>query len=342
MIPVAPRKVLVVGGSGFVGRRLVTALVAGHRPVRVLARDPGSARAVLPPGTDVVAGDLLRPESLGDSLSGVRTVCYLVHSMGGAGSREGFEARDRRAAENLVDAASRAGVERILYVGGLGDESPLRSPHLDSRREVGRILARGTPKLTTLRAAIVVGAGGSSFEMVVQLVEHLPVLLCPSWIRTRCQPIDVRDLVAYLIGCLDAPETEGHAFDVGGPEVLPYFELVGRIGRRLGRYSRVIALPILTPGLSSHWVGLITDVPSSVARDLVEGMRSEVVCRESSIRALVPVPLHPLDEAIDDALAARPLRPLPLRQLGAAVLGTRSADRAVVDVARLLRGGRRT
>ena len=337
----ARREALVVGGSGFVGRRLVAGLVAAQRPVLVLSRDPVSARRVLPAGAQIVSGDLLRPETLVDLLSGVRAVFYLVHSMGGAGSPEGFEARDRRAAENLVDAASRAGVERIIYVGGLGDESPFRSPHLDSRREVGRILARGAPKLTTLRAAIVVGAGGSSFEMVVQLVERLPVLLCPSWIRTRCQPIDVRDLVAYLIGCLDAPETAGRTFDVGGPEALPYFELIGRIGRRLGRYSRVIALPILTPGLSSHWVGLITSVPASVARDLVEGMRSEVVCREDSIRALVPVPLHSLDEAIDDALEDRPLHPLPLRQLGAAIFGTPSADRAVVDVAQLFRAGRR-
>ena len=333
----APRELLLVGGSGFVGRELARRLVSEGRLVRALARRPEVARQVLPSQVRVIGGDLLEPETLGPAVEGVDAIYYLAHSMAPSGTAEGFESRDRRAAQNLVGAATAAGVPRILYVGGLGDESPMRSPHLDSRREVAQLLARGGPKLTALRAAIVVGAGGSSFEMVVQLVERLPVLLCPSWIRTRCQPIDVRDLVAYLAGCLDTPETSGRSFDVGGSEVLPYFDLLGRIGARLGRRSRVVVLPVLTPGLSAHWVGLITDVPSSVARGLVEGMRTEVVCRENAIRSLVPIPLHSLDSALDAALAHRPLRPLALRQLGARVLGTRSETRAVFDLARMRR-----
>ena len=331
MMSFGSAEILVVGGSGFVGRRLVAALVGTDRSVRVLARDPAAARPLLPDRVGVVRGDLLRPETLEAALQGVRTVYYLVHSMGGRGPREGFVAQDRRAATNLVAAASRAGVGRIIYVGGLGGGSTVRSRHLDSRQEVEAILGRGDSKLTALHAAIVIGAGGSSFEMIVQLVERLPVLLCPSWIRTRCQPIDVRDLVAYLVGCLDAAGTVARSFDVGGPEVVPYYTLLNRIGARLGRLSRVLVLPVLTPSLSAHWVGFITDVPAPVARDLVEGMRTEVVCRENAIRQFVPVPLHTLEAAIDDALADRPLRPTRMRRLGARLFGTDSADRAVVD-----------
>jgi uncharacterized protein YbjT (DUF2867 family) len=330
-------RVLVVGGTGFVGRRLVPALLDVQRSVRVLARRPEAASRLLPSSAEVVEGDLLEPFSLGPALEGVEAVYYLVHSMARSDGPEDFAALDRRAAKNLVEAASRAGVPRMIYVGGLGGDVPGRSPHLDSRREVGEILASGGPKLTTLRAAILLGAGGSSFEMVVQLVENLPVLLCPKWIRTRCQPIDVRDLVAYLVGCLDVPETAGQSFDVGGPEVLPYYALLNRIGGRIGRLSRIVVLPVLTPGLSAHWVGLITDVPSPIARDLVEGMRTEVVCRETRIRELVPIPLHSLEAALDDALSHRPLRPIWLRRAGAALLGTSTTRHAVVDLSQWLR-----
>ncbi|HTT25627.1 MAG TPA: NAD(P)H-binding protein [Thermoplasmata archaeon] len=330
-------RVLVVGGTGFVGRRLVPVLIRENRSVRVLARRPEAARRLLPPSTEVVPGDLLDPASLGEALEGVEVVYYLVHSMARRDAGEDFAAVDRRAAANLVEAASRSGVRRIIYVGGLGGDAPVRSRHLESRREVGGILAGGRPKLTTFRAAIIVGAGGSSFEMVVQLVEHLPLLLCPSWVRTRCQPIDIRDLVEYLAGCLEVPETIGGSFDVGGPEVLPYYAFLNRIGARLGRLSRIVVLPVLTPRLSAHWVGLITDVPSPVARDLVEGMRTEVVCRENRIRELLPVPLHSLESALDDAFSGRPLRPLWIRRWGALILGTRSAERAVLDVPGRLR-----
>jgi uncharacterized protein YbjT (DUF2867 family) len=323
MIQSARAPLLVIGGSGFVGRRLVPALRAAHPSVRVMVRHPEAAGHLLPPSTEMRVGDLLEPASLDRALDGVGTVYYLAHSMARTREVEDFASVDRRAATNLVEAASRAGVERIIY--------------LDSRSEVGRILAGGRPKLTTLRAAIIVGAGGASFEMVVQLVENLPVLLCPSWIRTRCQPIDVRDLVAYLVGCLEVPETMGRSFDVGGIEVLPYYALLNRIGERLGRLSRIVVLPVLTPGLSAHWVGLITDVPAPMARVLVDGMRTEVVCRENRIRELVPISLHSLEAALDDALSARSLRPLLFRRLGAAILGTRSPEKAVLDISVHLR-----
>jgi uncharacterized protein YbjT (DUF2867 family) len=325
--------ILVLGATGFVGRHLVARLADGGRAPRIAVRDLRRASSVSRYSDGVVVGDLLDPTFLDSALEGVRTVFYLVHSMD-APPGEDFAARDRAVAESVVLATDRAGVERIIYVGGLGDESPARSPHLDSRREVGRILGRGRPSLTTLRAAITIGPGGASFEMVVQLVEHLPVLLCPTWIRTRCQPVGIADLVSYLSGCLDAPATSGRSFDVGGPEVIPYFNLLERIGTRLGRPSRVIVLPVLTPSLSAHWVGLITSVPSGMARTLVEGMRTEVVCRENTIRSLVPVAETTLDQAIDSALAFRPLKPLLARQWVARVLGPRPNESGVWDLVR--------
>ncbi len=324
--------ILVLGATGFVGRHLVARLAAEGRAPRIVVRDPRRAAGVASHADGVVVGDLRDPMCLGRALGDVRTIFYLVHSMDVPLGAD-FAARDRTVAENVVRAADRAAVDRIVYVGGLGDESPARSPHLDSRREVRRILEQGRARLTTFRAAIIIGPGSASFEMIVQLVERLPVLLCPTWIRVRCQPIAIADLVSYLVGCLDVPATAGRPFDVGGREVVPYYDLLGRVGTRLGRPSRVIALPVLTPSLSAHWVGLITSVPSAMARTLVEGMRTEVVCRENTIRSLVPVTETPLDSAIDSALALRPLRPLRLRQIVARLAGPRSASRAILDLA---------
>ncbi len=312
---------LVVGATGFVGRALVPALLSRGIAVRALVRDVERARRALPAETVLVRGDLLDESSLMAALTGTDVVYYLAHSMGSGDRADQFVLRDRRAAENFIRSATTAGVRRVIYVGGLGDASPDRSAHLESRREVGRILASGGPALTTLRAAIVVGDGGSSFEMIVQLVERLPLMLSPEWIRTRCQPIALGDLVAYLVGCRGVPATAGRSFDVGGPDVMPYYELLNRVGDRLGARSRIVALPVLSPRLSAHWVGFITDVPSSMARDLVEGMRTEVVCREDDLRALIPLRLSSFEEALDRALRSRPLRPLRARQVLARWLG---------------------
>ncbi len=328
-------ELLLVGATGFVGRALTEQLAReGHR-VRGFVRALGRAPASPPAGTEWVVGDLLEPATLPPALRGIRTVYYLAHAMGSSDRTGSFAVRDRVAAANLLRAADEAGVERIVYVGGLGDDTPGRSPHLESRREVARILASGRPRLTTFRAAIVVGAGGASFEMLVQLVERLPGMLCPRWIRTRCQPIALDDLVAYLVRSLTVPETIGRAFDVGGPDVLPYYELLNRVGDRLGRRSRLVILPWLTPGLSAHWVGFITEVPANVARFLVEGMATEVVCRENEIRRWIPLTLLSFDEALDRALARRPLRPLGLRQAVARGVGSQPLHAATLDLTRL-------
>jgi len=268
-----------------------------------------------------VPGDLLDPSELTEAFEGVGTVYYPVHSMASRDRSMDFAHLDRQIARNTVRAATRAGVERIIYVGGLGQGSIASSPHLESRQEVEEILASGSSSLTTLRAAIILGAGGASFEMMVQLVERLPAMICPQWIRTRCQPIALDDLVEYLVGCLFEPQTSGHGFDVGGPEILPYYEMLHRIGDRLGDRSWIISTPLLTPRLSSHWVGFITTVPAPMARLLVDGMGTEVTCRENEIRKLIDVRLHSFEEALDRAFADRPLHPLSMRQHLARVPG---------------------
>jgi uncharacterized protein YbjT (DUF2867 family) len=289
-------RVLVTGATGFVGSRLVPALLdAGHEVV-TLVRD--ADRYDPPAGVDVVEGDLLEPGSFEAALD-VGAAYYLVHSMS---ARDDFAARDRRAARNFSRAASEAGVERVIYLGGLGEERDRLSAHLRSRRDVERILATGDYALTTLRAAIVVGAGSAGFEMIVQLASRLPVMVTPRWVRTPCQPIAIDDVIAYLVGVLDAPETAGETYEIGGPEVLTYAEMMRRTGRHVGRAPALITVPVLTPRLSSYWVGLMTDVPWSVARPLIEGLKNPVVVSDDRIRDVVPVAATSFDEAVRLAL----------------------------------------
>ncbi|AXG08748.1 NAD(P)H-binding protein [Haloplanus rubicundus] len=292
-------RVLVTGATGFVGRRLVPALVDAGHEVTALVRDAG--RYDPPPGVRVVVGDLLDPDSFEDALD-VEAAYYLVHSMT---ARDDFEARDRRAARNFADAASAAGVGRVIYLGGLGEERDRLSSHLQSRREVEHVLATGTYDLTTLRAAIVVGPRSAGFEMVVQLASRLPVMVTPRWVRTPCQPIAVTDLLAYLVGVLDVPETAGETYEIGGPEVLTYAEMLRRTGRHLGHEPIILAVPVLTPRLSAYWVGLMTDVPWSVARPLIEGLKNPVVVNDDRLSRLVPVDPTPFDEAVRRAITER-------------------------------------
>jgi uncharacterized protein YbjT (DUF2867 family) len=291
--------VLVTGATGFVGGRLVPALLDAGHEITVLVRDAG--RYDGPPGVRVVVGDLLERESI-DAALDVDAAYYLVHSMT---ARDDFAARDRQAARNFADAASAAGVDRVIYLGGLGEERDHLSPHLRSRREVERVLAAGAYDLTTLRAAIIVGPGSAGFEMVVQLASRLPVMVTPRWVRTPCQPVGVDDVIAYLVGVLDGPETAGETYEIGGPEVLTYAEMLRRTGRHLGHEPMLVAVPVLTPRLSAYWVGLMTDVPWSVARPLIEGLKNPVVVHDDRLARLVDVDPTPFDEAIRRALTER-------------------------------------
>jgi uncharacterized protein YbjT (DUF2867 family) len=304
-------KLFVTGAGGFVGSRLVPALLDAGHEVTVLTRDATRYRG--PPGVDVVEGDLLEPgafrlvggdpteETLGTILREreIDAAYYLVHSMG---SGEDFETDDRTAARTFTRGVSEAGVARVVYLGGLGVDSDSLSPHLRSRREVERVLAEGEPALTTLRAAIIIGEGSASFRLVRQLASRLPVMITPKWVETQCQPIAIDDVVAYLVGVLSVEETAGETYDIGGPEVLTYREFIRRTGRQLGQEPRIVSVPVLTPRLSAYWLGLVTDVPRGVAAPLIEGLKNPVVASDTRIRDLVDVDLTPFDVAVARAL----------------------------------------
>ena len=294
----ANTKILITGATGFIGRLLTQRLVDGGCTLRCMVRRDAAGML---PGVETVRGDMLRPLTLDPVLAGIDTAYYLVHSM--SGGRAGFERRDRDAAENFVVAAEKAGVRRVIYLGGLGETGDDLSEHLKSRLEVADILKKGSFSTTFLRAAIIIGAGSASFQMVKALVERLPVMITPRWVTTRCQPISVDDVISYLAGCLTDERTAGRTFDIGGPDVMTYKEMMERFGRIENRKLFILPVPVLTPKLSSYWVGFITPVPPSVSMPLIEGLKNEVVCREDSIREIIPIRLTPYEEAVRKALA---------------------------------------
>jgi uncharacterized protein YbjT (DUF2867 family) len=289
-------RVAVFGATGTVGRALVPALAEDHEVVAV-------SRGSRPDEGRVhwAVADVLDAEGVGRALAGVDIAYYLVHSLG---SRD-FEERDRLAALTVAREAERAGVFQLVYLGGLGDDAPDLSPHLRSRLETARELASGVVPVTTLKAAIVVGAGSAGFETIVALVDRLPLMLAPRWVSVPTQPVALRDVVRYLVGVGGLRDAVGESFDVGGPDVLTYREMIERIARLRGRHPRVVEVPVLTPRLSSWWLHLVTPVKAGVARPLIEGLRNPTVVRESRIRELVPFTPTSFDEAVREALAAR-------------------------------------
>ncbi|EMA40108.1 NADH dehydrogenase 32K chain-like protein [Halococcus morrhuae DSM 1307] len=292
-------RVLVTGATGFVGGRLLPALAAAGHDLTVLTRD---AERYDGPPARVVEGDLLDAGSFEAAFEGCEAAYYLVHSMDAAD----FVARDRRAAHNFARAADAADCSRVIYLGGLGRDSDALSPHLRSRHEVERLLAAGDYDLTVLRAAVIVGAGGASFEMVRRFVAHLPrvfVLPLPTAARTNCQPIAIDDVVGYLAAVLDAPETRGRSFDIGGPAVLSYADLLRRMARAYGHRLFVAAVPWLSERLAAHWLALFTGIPETVVAPLMAGLDNTVVVRNGGIDELVSVAHTPLDAAIERAIA---------------------------------------
>ncbi len=289
---------LVTGASGYIGGRLVPELLAAGHRVRCQARSPDRLRDHPWAGSaQVVRGDVTDAGSVREAMRGVDVAYYLVHALG---SGRDFEETDRRAATVFGEQARSAGVRRIVYLGGLTPaDVPERqlSAHLRSRTEVGRILLASGVPTTVLRAAVIIGSGSASFEMLRYLTERLPVMVTPRWVRTRIQPIAVRDVLRVLVGCARMPPEVNRAFDIGGPEVMTYREMIRRYAVIAGLPRRLIVpVPVLTPRLSSYWVGLVTPVPRSIARPLTESLRHEVVCREHDIARYVPDPPgHPLD-----------------------------------------------
>jgi uncharacterized protein YbjT (DUF2867 family) len=290
-------RVAVAGASGFVGRRLCPALEAAGHEVRALTRAPDRYAGA---GT-AVAGDVRDPAVLRAALEGCEAAYYLVHSLDDAD----FLRRDAEAATTFAAAAGAAGVRRIVYLGGLGDDGDDLSAHLRSRREVERLLGTGGVPVTTLRAGIIVGHGGISWEMTRQLVEHLPAMITPRWVRTRTQPIAVADVVRYLVGVLEAPGDGTRTYEVGGPEVLEYLEMLRRVAAIEGRTMIVVPVPLLTPRLSSRWLSLVTDVDVQTGRSLIDSMSNEVVVRDDSIRRVVTFEPMDYDTAVLAALGER-------------------------------------
>ncbi|MFC7229002.1 NAD(P)H-binding protein [Salinirubellus salinus] len=294
-------RVLVTGATGFVGGRLVpTLLEAGHEVV-TLVRDPEGYDA--PDGVEVQTGDLLEHGSFEAALEAIDVVYYLVHSMRAG---EDYAERDRRAAHNFARAAEDAGVDRVIYLGGLGEERDHLSEHLRSRREVEYILSNAAFDFTALRAAIVVGDGSASFRMVEQMARKLPVMVAPKWVRTPVQPIAIDDVLQYLVGVLDVPETRGETYEIGGPDVLTYEDVIRRTARLLtGSEPFILPVPVLSPRLSSYWLGFVTDVPRSVAIPLVLGLKNPVVVSDHRMEELVTFERTPFDEAVREALGDR-------------------------------------
>jgi len=298
------KNILVTGATGYIGGRLVPRLLEKNYRVRCLARRPEILRARpwgRDPRIEIVAGDVLDPASLRPALEGVSEAYYLVHSM--TGGEEGFEDRDRWAALNFSNAAKSAGVQHIFYLGGLGSHEQELSPHLKSRQEVGDILRASGIPVTEFRAAIIVGAGSVSFEMIRYLAERLPVMICPQWVGSLCQPIAIRDVLSYLTAALEEPQSAGEVLEIGGADVLTYRDMMMQYGEVRGLKRRLWQISILTPRVSSYWVDLVTPIPSSLARPLIEGLKNDVVCRNRKARDLFPqIQPLPYREAVRLAL----------------------------------------
>ncbi len=290
--------VLVTGASGFIGQHLTAALVDAGHDVRAMTRRPDDYQGAGVP----VAGDVTDADSLDAALEGADAAYYLVHSL----DDDDFERKDADAARVFAAAAGRAGTGRIIYLGGLGRDDEELSAHLRSRREVERILREGPVPVTVLRAAIVIGHGGISWEITRQLVAHLPAMVVPHWATTRTQPIALSDVIRYLVGVLEPADAEGKTYEVGGPEVLTYAEMMQRVARiHHHRRLPMLAVPLLTPRLSSHWLSLVTDVDTATARNLVDSMTNEVVVHGDDIKALVPGEPMRYDDAIREAYRQR-------------------------------------
>lgn len=285
-------KVTVFGATGIVGRALLP-LLAGHEVTAVsrTSRSDSGARWLV--------ADAAKGEGVDAAVDGAEVVYYFVHSLG---ARD-FEEQDRAAAEAVATASKRAGVKQIVYLGGLGADDPDASAHLRSRRETGERLASAGVPVTTLRAAMVVGAGSAAFETILGLVRRLPVMVTPSWVSTPTQPIALDDIARYLAGVCGNDAALGEGFDAGGPEVMTYRQMIERISKLLGKRPLIVEVPVLTPYLSSLWLELVTPVNASVARPLVEGLRNPTIAREERIRKLIPLELTPFDEAALQALS---------------------------------------
>jgi uncharacterized protein YbjT (DUF2867 family) len=275
------KRILIAGATGYVGSRLVPLLVEKGYYVRCLARNPEKLRNKNWRDIDIIQGDVLDPASLEAALANIDVAYYLVHAMGDRGD---FREKDRQSASNFALAAKTKKVKRIIYLGGLGDADQNLSKHLRSRHEVGHILGSHGVPVTELRASVIIGSGSASFEIIRDLVKKLPVMITPRWVKSRCQPIAIDDVLYYLIAILDNPRTVNETFDIGGAEILSYEAMMKQVAQIMRRPIKVINVPVLTPHLSAYWLNLVTTVPMSIAFPLVEGLRNDTICIDQRIQ----------------------------------------------------------
>jgi uncharacterized protein YbjT (DUF2867 family) len=292
------KQVLVTGASGFVGSHLAEALEMRGHSVLAMTRHPDAYSGVGKP----IFGDVYDPGRLRSALADVDAAYYLVHSL----ARQDFVEKDAEAARSFGTAAAEAGLERLIYLGGLGQDGANLSAHLKSRREVERLLAVGGVPVTVLRAAIIIGHGSISWEITRQLVAHLPAMVVPKWATTRTQPIALSDVIRYLVEVLEDETAKGQVFEIGGPDVLTYAEMMRRVAHlHHHRPLPMVAVPLLTPRLSSYWLALVTDVDTATARNLVDSMSNEVVVTENSIAEIIPATPMGYDDAVQEAFQQR-------------------------------------
>jgi uncharacterized protein YbjT (DUF2867 family) len=301
-------RILVTGASGFIGSRLVARLCSLDPELEVvcMTRNVESLNRHYNENVKVNKADVMNYRELINVMSGIDVAFYLIHSMEGSSKDwEKFAEKDRLAAENFATAATECGIKRIIYLGGLsptiGKEGEL-SEHLLSRNEVGKILKKSLAKVTIFRAAVILGQGGGSFEMLQYLVERLPVMICPKWVLTRSQPIAVDDVITYLAKSVDIDETEGRTFDIGGSDLLTYMDMMRGYAKMINKSIRILIIPFLTPRLSSYWVDLITPVRASLARPLIDSLKHEAIVTDDSIKKIIPIKLRNFEEAITAAV----------------------------------------
>ncbi len=290
---------MLTGATGYIGGRLLKALEKSGCPIRCMARNPEFLQPRVAPNTEVVRGDCLDAASLPPAMAGVHTAYYLVHSMGSSGK---FEDEDREAASNFATSARQAGIRRIIYLGGLGTEGPSLSTHLRSRQEVADILRSSEIPTIEFRASIVIGSGSLSFEMIRALVQRLPVMICPRWVSVKAQPIAVEDVIAYLVQALELPAANAAVFEIGGADQVSYGEIMQEYARQCGLRRWMIPVPVLTPRLSSLWLGLVTPIYARVGRKLVDSMRNPTLVRNPSALKAFDIRPRGLKAAIERAL----------------------------------------
>jgi uncharacterized protein YbjT (DUF2867 family) len=302
-------RILVTGASGFIGSRVVHRLSlspssSDNQEIICMTRNVESLEGRFNQDVKIVNADVTDYQQLVKAMSGVDVAFYLIHSMEGSSKEwKKFAERDRVSAENFARAATECGVKRIIYLGGLShvDDDNELSEHLKSRKQVGEILKTSGAKVTIFRAAVILGQGGGSFQMLQYLVERLPMMVCPKWVLTKSQPISVDDVVTYLVKSLDVEETEGRTFEIGGPDVLTYVDMMRRYAKMVNRSIKIIIIPFLTPRLSSYWVDLITPVKASLARPLIDSLKHEATVKDDSIKNMIPIQLKNFEEAIKSA-----------------------------------------